>query len=56
MLKSAKLETEDLIKKGKSFQEIVDSDVLKEFDPRYGQGFLKRDKFLSIVYEDLVKN
>jgi len=56
MLKSAKLETEDLIKKGKSFQEIVDSDVLKEFDPRYGQGFLKRDKFLSIVYEDLVEN
>ena len=53
MLKSAKLETEDLIKKGKSFQEIVDSDVLKEFDPRYGQGFLKRDKFLSIVYDSL---
>jgi len=56
MLKAAKSESESLIKKGKSFQEIVDSDVLKEFDPRYGQGFLKRDKFLSIVYEDLVKN
>jgi len=45
-----------LIKKGKSFQEIVDSDVLKEFDPRYGKGFLNRNKFLSIIYEDLVKN
>ncbi len=56
MLKSAKLETEDLIKKGKSFQEIVDSDVLIKFDPKYGKGFLNRNKFLSIVYEDLVKN
>jgi len=53
MLKNAKFESESLIKKGKSFQEIVDSDVLKEFDPRYGQGFLKRDKFLSIVYDSL---
>ena len=42
MLKSAKLETEDLIKKGKSFQEIVDSDVLIKFDPKYGGEFLKR--------------
>jgi glyoxylase-like metal-dependent hydrolase (beta-lactamase superfamily II) len=56
MLKSAKLETEDLIKKGKSFQEIVDSDVLIKFDPKYGKGFLNRNKFLSIIYEDLVKN
>lgn len=56
MLKSAKLETEDLIKKGKSFQEIVDSDVLIKFDSKYGKGFLNRNKFLSIVYEDLVKN
>jgi len=56
MLKSAKLETEDLIKKGKSFQEIVDSDVLIKFDSKYGGGFLNRNKFLSIVYEDLVKN
>jgi len=56
MLKSAKLETEDLIKKGKSFQEIVDSDVLIKFDPKYGGGFLKREKFLTIIYNDLVKN
>ena len=47
MLKSAKLETEDLIKKGKSFQEIVDSDVLIKFDPKYGGGFLKREKIFD---------
>ncbi len=56
MLKNAKFESESLIKKGKSFQEIVDSDVLIKFDPKYGKGFLNRNKFLSIIYEDLVKN
>jgi glyoxylase-like metal-dependent hydrolase (beta-lactamase superfamily II) len=56
MLKAAKFQSEDLIKKGKSFQEIVDSPVLKKFDPKYGKGFLSREKFLSIIYEDLTKN
>lgn len=56
MLKNAKSESESLIKKGKSFQEIVDSDVLIKFDPKYGGGFLKREKFLTIIYNDLVKN
>jgi len=55
MFKNVKSETENMIQKGKGFQEIVDSEVLKKYEPKYGKGSLNRSKFLSIVYEDLTK-
>ncbi len=56
MLKDAKSGTEKFINDGKSLQELLDSDVLAEHEQRFGQGFLKREKFLSIVYEGVANN
>ncbi|NIP38813.1 MAG: hypothetical protein GWO07_08730 [Candidatus Dadabacteria bacterium] len=53
MLKDAKSGTEKFIKEGKSLAELLDSDVLKNHEQRFGQGFLKREKFLSIILEGL---
>ena len=55
MLQNVKSETENMMQKGKGFQEIVDSEVLKKYEPKYGKGSLNRNKFLSIIYEDLAK-
>ncbi len=53
MLRDAKSGTEKFIKEGKTLQELIESNVLKNHEQRFGQGFLKRDKFLSIVYDGL---
>ncbi|HSG32709.1 MAG TPA: MBL fold metallo-hydrolase [Thermodesulfobacteriota bacterium] len=56
MLRDAKSGTEKFVKEGKTLQELLDSDLLKNHEQRFGQGFLKRDKFLSIVYAGISGN
>ena len=41
------------ISKGKTLEEIKVIGPSKDFDPKWGDGFLSPDKFTQILYEDL---
>jgi len=56
MLKNAYSQTKEFVKNCKTLDEITDSTILEKYDNEYGRGFLKREKFLTIIYNDLVKN
>jgi len=40
---------------GETRAQIVASRPTKDFDPRWGQGFLKPESFVTLVYESLIR-
>jgi glyoxylase-like metal-dependent hydrolase (beta-lactamase superfamily II) len=42
------------VEAGKTLDEVVASKTTQEFDAAWGQGFLKPDKFVEIIYKDLI--
>ena len=43
------------IKAGKGLKEIIATKPTRDFDAEWGQGFLKPDQFVEIVYQSLIK-
>ena len=44
------------IKSGKTLEEIIESKPTQRFDEEWGDGFLTPNKFVELVYKDLVRN
>ena len=55
MLVSLRAKMSAYISKGKTLEEIKAIGPSKDFDPKWGGGFLSPDKFTQILYEDLSK-
>ena len=55
MLVSLRAKMSTYIAKGKTLEEIKKIGLSKDFDPKWGGGFLSPDKFTQILYEDLSK-
>jgi len=53
MLVSLRAKMSAYIAKGKTLEEIKQIGLSKDFDPKWGGGFLPPDKFTQILYEDL---
>lgn len=53
MLATARDNVARLVKEGKSADEAVAAQPLKDLDPVWGKGFLKPEQFVRIVYSDL---
>lgn len=43
------------VKAGKSLQEVQADKPTAEWDAKWGNGFIKSDKFVEIVYQDMRK-
>ena len=55
MLIDVKLRAENAIAQGLTLEEFIASNPTADYDPTWGQGFLKPAEFLTIVYESLAK-
>jgi len=55
MLVSLRAKMSAYISKGKTLEEIKEIGPSKDFDPKWGDGFLSPDKFSQILFEDLSK-
>jgi len=53
MLKTVKMRLSALIAKGKSIDQVVALNPLKDLDQKWGQGFMKLEMFTRIVYNSL---
>lgn len=53
MLKTVADRINDQLKAGKKVEEVVASKPTKEFDAVWGNGFLKPDQFVAILYQNL---
>jgi len=53
MLATARDRVAALVKAGKTLEETTAAKPLAELDAKWGQGFLKADPFVSILYKDL---
>lgn len=56
MLETLRSRVSKHISNGKTLQEVHESRPSKDFDAVWGDGFLKPDKFVQILYEDLSRN
>ena len=55
MLATARDRVAALVKAGKTLEETTAAKPLAELDAKWGQGFLKADPFVSILYKDLAR-
>jgi glyoxylase-like metal-dependent hydrolase (beta-lactamase superfamily II) len=55
MLAGVRSQIAQQIEAGKTQEEVVASKATKEFDEDWGQGFLKPEQFVAIVYQDLAR-
>jgi cyclase len=55
MLATARDRVAALVKAGKTLEEATAAKPLAELDAKWGQGFLKADPFVSILYKDLAR-
>ena len=53
MLATARDRVSALVKAGKTLEQATAAKPLAELDAKWGQGFLKADPFVSILYKDL---
>ena len=53
MLQTIRTRIQNLIKEGKSFEEILSSKPTAEFDTKWGTGFIEPDVFVEFVYQSL---
>lgn len=56
MLNQIRNEIAQQIKSGKTREEIIESKPTQKFDEEWGDGFLNPNKFVELVYKDLVRN
>lgn len=56
MLVSLRARMSAYIAEGKTLEEIKQIGLSKDFDPKWGGGFLSPDKFTQILYEDLSRH
>jgi cyclase len=54
MLATARDRVAPLVKAGKTLEQVTAAKPLAELDAKWGQGFLKADTFVSILYKDAV--
>ena len=54
MLATARDRVAPLVKAGKTLEQVMAAKPLAELDAKWGQGFLKADTFVSILYKDAV--
>jgi cyclase len=55
MLATARDRVGALVKEGKTLEQATAAKPLAELDAKWGQGFLKADPFVSILYKDLAR-
>jgi cyclase len=55
MLATARDRVAALAKAGKTLEETTAAKPLADLDGKWGQGFLKADPFVSILYKDLAR-
>jgi glyoxylase-like metal-dependent hydrolase (beta-lactamase superfamily II) len=55
MLKSVRDHVVDLVRRGKTLDEVKAARPTKDFDDQWGKGFLSPDKFVEIAYQSLAK-
>jgi cyclase len=56
MLATARDRVAALVKAGKTLEQVTAARPLAELDAKWGQGFLKADPFVSILYKDLSRS
>jgi glyoxylase-like metal-dependent hydrolase (beta-lactamase superfamily II) len=56
MLATARDRVAALVKAGKTLEQVTAAKPLAELDAKWGQGFLKADPFVSILYKDLSRS
>jgi len=56
MLATARDRVAALVKEGKTLEQVTAARPLAELDAKWGQGFLKADPFVSILYKDLSRS
>lgn len=54
MLATARDRVAPLVKAGKTLEQVMAAKPMAELDAKWGQGFLKADTFVSILYKDAV--
>jgi hypothetical protein len=53
MLEACRSNIQTMIEEGKTLEQIKAARPTKEFDAQWGNGFLKPEKFVELLYEDL---
>jgi hypothetical protein len=53
MLTTVRKRVADGIAKGKTLQQLTEAKVLTDLDKEWGDGFIRTDQFLAMVYADL---
>jgi len=56
MLSTARDRVAALVKEGKPLEQVTAAKPLADLDAKWGQGFLKADPFVSILYKDLSRS
>jgi cyclase len=56
MLSGVRDQVKPLVQGGKSVEEAVQAKPTKDFDEKWGKGFMNSDNFVKIVYDSLKKN
>jgi glyoxylase-like metal-dependent hydrolase (beta-lactamase superfamily II) len=55
MLATARDRVAALVKAGQTLEQVTAAKPLAELDAKWGQGFLKADPFVTILYKDLAR-
>ncbi len=56
MLKTVSKRVHELVDQGKSREEVIAAGPTRDFDEKWGQGFLKPDVWVGIVYDGVVRS
>ena len=56
MLEQTRDQINKQIKLGKTLEKIIEFKPTQRFDEEWGNGFLKPDKFVELVFKDLIRN
>lgn len=56
MLRTIQARIEPMVKSGKTVQQVVDSKPTKDFDAKWGKGFLTPDQFATLAYTGIARH
>ena len=56
MLETVRDRIQKLINEGKSQDQVIAARPTQDYDKKWGNGFMKPDEWVGIVYEGMIKN
>lgn len=56
MLRTIQVRVEPMVKSNKTLQQVVDAKPTKDFDAKWGKGFLTPDQFATLAYTGIVRH